>query len=255
MNGDTLLPFKAIHTFVMSLNEEFGARQKSLRLYARLIEHTTFSPAHELPIRKHVQAFTSFCTRNRDAIYEKEANRLDFPRIEYSERVYIDLKELFRIADADQRQVMWQHVLTISALVDGTGRAKQILKENQEAPKSNEGDFLSSILDKVEKTVKLDNTSNPMEAITQIMSSGLFSELMGSMNSQVNAGQLDLGKMMGMVQGMMSTITKDNPQMSQMLETMMKSLPIPSGESTVAAPPAAAPALDALPAPEPQVDP
>jgi hypothetical protein len=34
-----------------------------------------------------------------------------------------------------------------------------------------------------------------------------------------------MSKMMGMVQGMMGTLTKDNPQMGAMFESMMSNLP------------------------------
>lgn len=220
----SLLPFKAIHTFIMSLQEEFGAANKPLRLYARLIEQTTFS--HELPIQKHVHAFTTFCLANRDAIYTKAHDRFVDPVVRYSERVFIDLKELFQLADADQRNVMWQHILTISALVDSAGRAKQILKDSmKQSDGAPEANFLTDIIDKVEKNVKVDGaSSNPFEAIGQIMNSGIFTELIGSMNDKVNTGQLDLGKMMGVVQSMIGTMTKDNPQMGQMFDTLLKTM-------------------------------
>jgi hypothetical protein len=222
-NEISLLPFKAIHTFIMSLQEEFGATHKPLRLYARLIEQTTFS--HELPIQKHVQAFTSFCLANREAIYTKAHDRFVDPIVRYSERVFIDMKELFEQADADQRSVMWQHILTISALVDSTGRAKQILKESlKQNNGASEANFLTDIIDKVEKNVKVDSSSNPFDAIGQIMNSGIFTELIGSMNDKVNSGQLDLSKMMGVVQSMIGTMTKDNPQMGQMFDTLMKTM-------------------------------
>lgn len=221
LSNETLLPFKAIHGFLMSLNEEFGTVNKPLRLYARLIEQTTFS--HELPIRKHVQGFTQFCVDNRDAIYAKNASELKDPLIRYSERVYLNISELFELADADQRDVMWQHLLTISALVDTTGRAKQILKDNASTTAS-EANFLTDIIEKVEKNVKVDQSSNPFDAIGQIMNSGIFSELIGSMNDKVNSGQLDLGKMMGVVQSMVSTMSKDNPQMGMMFDTLMKTM-------------------------------
>lgn len=216
--GSVILPFKAIHTFIMSLNEEFGTKNKPLRLYARLIEQTTFS--HEQPIHKHVQAFTQFCVQNREAIYEKKFENLDPPSIQYSERVFLNLKELFELADKDQRAVMWQHVLTISALVDSAGRAKQLLKEAKES--SQEANFLSGLIEKVERNVNVDDTGNPLAAIGQIMNSGLITDLIGSMNDQVNTGQLDLSKMMGVVQNMIGSMTKDNPQMGQMFDSLLK---------------------------------
>jgi hypothetical protein len=56
------------------------------------------------------------------------------------------------------------------------------------------------------------------------MNSGIFTELIGSMNDKVNSGQLDLSKMMGVVQSMIGTMTKDNPQMGQMFDTLMKTM-------------------------------
>jgi hypothetical protein len=219
---DHILPFKAIHTFVMSLNEEFGSRNKALRLYARLIEQTTFS--HELPIRKHVQAFTQFCVNNRDAILTKNINQMNQPKIAYSDRVFINLKELFKMADADQQSVMWQHILTISALVDSSGRAKQILKKTAKKGSAKEVNFLTDMIEKVEKNINLDQASNPFEAITQIMSSGVLTDLIGSMNQNINSGQLDMSKMFGAIQGMIGTLSKEQPEMGQMINGLMQSL-------------------------------
>lgn len=226
LSQDALLPFKAIHSFVMSLNEEFGNVNKPLRLYARLIEQTTFS--HEQPIRKHVQGFTQFCVENRNAIYDKCHADFKETTIRYSDRVYLNMAELFELADAEQRSVMWQHLLTISALVDSAGRAKQILKESTRSSvaAASEANFLTDIIEKVEQNINIDGNSsgNPFEAIGQIMNSGVFTELIGSMNDKVSSGQLDLGKMMGVVQSMVSTMSKDNPQMGQMFNSLMQTM-------------------------------
>ena len=45
-----------------------------------------------------------------------------------------------------------------------------------------------------------------MQAITSIMQSGLFSELVGSMDKGMCDGSLDLSKLLEVVQGMVSTI-------------------------------------------------
>lgn len=220
-NINFVLAFKAIHTFILSLNEEFGVKNKALRLYARLIEQTKFT--HELPIKKHVKAFADFCITNRDAIFIKNADKFINDKISYSERVFLKMKDLFKLADKDQKNVMWQHVLTISALVDSAGRAKQILKENNSG--SKETDFLTDIIEKVEKNIDLDNMSNPFEAIGQIMSSGIFTDLISSMNEQISSGQLDMTKMLSAVQGLVGNISKDQPEMNQMIDGFMKNIP------------------------------
>ena len=214
-----IMPFKAIHSFVTALNTEFGEKDKQLRLYARLIEQTTFS--HELPIRKHVQAFNDFCIHNRDAIFAKKVDALVKPKISYSERVYIDISALFNLADNDQKVIMWQHILTISALVDPTGRAKQLLKN---AKSSKEGNFLNKIIEKVEQSTAANTSGNPMEMIGNLVNSGIVSDLMGSLNNQGGAESLDFGKMMGLVQNMIGTFTKDQPELQQLMGTVMKGM-------------------------------
>ena len=219
-----ILAFKAIHSFITALNEEFGDRNKPLRLYSRLISQTTFS--HTNAIKKHVHIFTNFCINNRDLIYEcsdKYKNPEDF-KIKYSDRVSLNLVELFNLADKEQKKIMWQHILTISALVDSTGKAKQILKQlSTEKNVSNESDFLTNIIDKVEQNVNV-NSENPMEAIGQIMSSGVFTDLISSMNDQVSSGKLDMSKMFSVVQNMVGTISNNNPEVGQLMSGLMGNL-------------------------------
>ena len=166
-NINHVLAFKSIHSFVTAMSEEFGNKSKSLKLYARLIEQTTFS--HEFAIKKHVKCFTEWCIKNREEIYSKDHLNLK-GKISYSDKVHLSMRDLFKIADTEQRKIMWQHILTISALVDSTGKAKQILKQSMNS--SNETNFLTNIIEKVEQNVNV-NSSNPMEAIGSIMSSGI----------------------------------------------------------------------------------
>ena len=220
-NIDThILPFQAIFSFVTSMNEHLGSKDKPLRMYSRLLEQTKFS--HEIPIKKHIQAFTKFCIANRDAIYGKKFDKFVEPRITYSERVYIDLKKIFELADREQRKVIWEHILTISALVDSTGRAKQILK-NAKAGK-NENNFLSKIIEKIEKNVNLEESKNPFDIVNQLLSSGVFTDIIGSMNEQINNGELNMASMLGVVQSMLSSFTKDQPEVNEMVNNFMKSM-------------------------------
>jgi hypothetical protein len=225
---NSTLVFKAIHSFVMALNQEFGEKNKPLVLYARLIEQTTFS--HNVAIQKHIQAFSKFCVQNREAIYDKKAECLSFPKIKYSDRVFIDMKDIFKLATKEEKGIIWQHILTISALVDGTGKAKKILKEtleNKPASDSNETNFLTDIIEKVEKNIDLEslNQADPMQAIGQIMSSGIFTDLISSMNDQVSSGKLDMTKMLGVVQNMVGTLSKDDPSIGQMVSGLLENMP------------------------------
>jgi hypothetical protein len=196
-----LIAFKAITSFTKELTENFGSNKEnhSLKLYDRLISKTPISS--EKAIKKHIEVFRNFCISNRDALTAKDAKKLTTTRVEYSSKVYIDFNNIFKAADRETTSVIWKHLLTISAILDPAGKAKEILKQNKD---DVESDFLTDIINKVEEHVKPD--SNPMEAVSAIMSSGVFTELISGMNNGIQNGSLDLGKLMGTVQKMVTTL-------------------------------------------------
>jgi hypothetical protein len=218
MSSDyNLKTFKAITSFTIELNDMFGNNHHPLKLYFRLLNKTTFS--HEKAIQKHIDAFKAFCVSNRHELVNKNKN-LKTSKVEYSSRVYIDFSEIFKLCDRETENAIWQHLLTISALVDPSGKAKEILKNES---KSNEVDFLSSIIDKVGD--KIDPSSkNPMEAVSQIISSGVFTDLISGMGSGMKDGSLDLGKMMGTVQKLCSTMNTGQSEGGAETMNMINSL-------------------------------
>ena len=238
-----LIQFKAISNFTTCLGEVFGKKQKSLKLYAHLISRTTL--AHEKPIAKHIEAFKVFCTANREAIAEKVPSKLVKNRIIYSQRVFIDMAEIFSWADQETGRIIWKHLLTIAALVDPTGKARQILKESsKKGTAGTEADFLTNIIGKVEEHV--DPEANPMEAVASIMQSGVFTELVGGMGNGLQDGSLDLGKLMGTVQNMVTGLSAqatpgtEGGDAADMISTMMGSLnagAAPGGDGAQGAPP------------------
>jgi len=197
-----LLTFKAISTFTNDLSEIFGTDYHSLKLYQRLLDKTTIT--HEKAISKHIDAFKHFCISNRDAILNKNLSKLNNDKIEYSSRVYIDIVSIMKKADTETVNVIWKHLLNISAFVDPAGKAKEILKKNS-VDSSNESDFLENIINKVESNIN-PNSSNPLEAVSTLMSSGVFNDLVSGMNTKLQDGSLDLGKLVGTVEKMCSTL-------------------------------------------------
>ena len=227
MSTDTsLITFKTISNFTNDLGDVFSEKHRPLKLYVHLINKTTLS--HEQPIQKHIEAFRDFCIANRDAISTRNI-KLEKEKIIYSKRVFINVKEIFDIADEETTDVIWMHLLTISALVDPAGKAREILRE--EAEKGGDGgeiNFLTDIISKVEANV--DPNSNPMEAVTAIMQSGIFTDLVSGMGSGLQDGSLDLGKLMNTVQKMVTKLSDDagdhegGEQAVNMINTMMSSL-------------------------------
>jgi len=197
-----LLIFKTISTFVNELSDIFSSQNHPLKLYQRLINKTTVN--HEKTIEKHILAFRKFCISNRDLILSKNISKLSSieSKIEYSDKVFIDFESIFKSADKDTTMVIFDHLLTISALVDPTSKAKEILKNDE---KSKEADFLSTMIEKVEENVDI-NSSNPMEVVNSIMSSGVFNDLLSNMNNSLQDGSLDLGKLVGTVEKLCSNM-------------------------------------------------
>lgn len=240
MTDSSLIIFKAIANFTNCLDEVFGEEQRSLKLYAHLINKTTI--AHEKPILKHIEAFRTFCKDNRDSIEEKNHETFSNDKIIYSDRVFINVKDILTVADKDSKNIIWKHILTISALVDPAGKARQVLKETSQKNNSGtESDFLENIISKVEENV--DPNANPMEAVTSIMQSGVFQELVGGMGNGLQDGSLDLSKLMGTVQNMVTNLNdkvgesggEGMPEETMaMMNTMMSNLQagVDSSEST-----------------------
>jgi len=222
MNSDSsLVIFKAISNFAKDLAGEFAEKQHSLKLYSHLIEKTTLS--HDKAINKHISAFKSFCVSNIDCISEKDYTNLKETTISYSEKAFIDMTEIFSFADKDTEEIIWKHLLFISALIDPTTKVKEMLKKEH----TNENDFLNNIISKVENEVE--GKENPMEAITSLMQSGIFTNIVSDLNNGIKNGDIDLPKMMGSVQNMVGQMNSGNttdgtPDMNAMMSQMMTAL-------------------------------
>jgi len=236
LTANELLAYQAISSFVSEANAVGGSTQKSLQLYNRLIQKTQIS--HVEAIKKHIDAFKKFCQDNQEALKEQEIDKLNTKVIEYSPRVYINVR-LLLVNSKENASAIWQHIITIGAIVYPKAKLKKVLKEKQEQQKQSstehvfdgdtpEDDFLSNIMTKVESSVD-PNTSDPSAALGQIMSGGLMTDLMGSMTSGMQDGSLDLGKLMGSLQKMVGKLqdTADAPpeikamtgNLNQMLDT------------------------------------
>jgi hypothetical protein len=225
-NDQTLNVFKTINGFVKNMNECYGSNQKTLQLYARLISKTTIED--DAPISRHIAAFTKFCAENKDAILEKNYKKLANPKISYNEKVYINMLLIFKAASAGERVVIWKHILTIYAFIDPQSKAKEMLREviDKDGKGGKEEEFLTDIFDKVGNNIQPDG--NPLQAVGNLMSSGIFTDIVGSMSSGLENGELDLGRLMGSMQGMVTNIgsmadqngQSQQPEMAEMLGQM-----------------------------------
>jgi len=223
MDDKTALGFNTICNFIRDLNASFGGKQKSLMLYGHLIEKTGL--IHIEPVKKHIRIFQKFITDNETAILERDKKKMVQARLVYSDKVAIDLGQIFRVCDREEEGVIWTHLLTIAAVIVPESQAKRVLQEMKTkktttggAAAANgmedmmkgipgmEGDFLKDFMGKIGSQLQDVDESNPMAMITSLMSSGVFTELFSSMSGGMKDGNLDIGKMMSSMQGLMSNI-------------------------------------------------
>ena len=226
-SDNTLVVFKAISDFVTALTEIFGKRQKSLALYGRLIEKTTLS--HDTAIRKHINAFTTFCKNNLEAIEQKNHAAISGGKITYSDRVYITLPPILKHADGETKDVIWAHLLNICALTVENSNAKDILVKDMEESKPQITDFVDMFASQMSGS----DTSNPMGFVGQLMNSDLFQNVANSVDKSIKNGDIDMSKMFGVAQSMMGSMASggspaDNPEgmaeLGKMMEGMMGNL-------------------------------
>lgn len=221
MDNTSILIFNAISCFLKDLNLEYGQKYKNILLYNRLIEKTSLSNVG--PINKHINSFREFFNSNKTGMEEKNFELFEEPSVKYSENCYVNIKLLFKNSNKENSQIIWKHLLTIWGLIDPTSHAKKLLKSSIES--KNEVDFLSNIIDKVEKSVSDGNidTNNPMAAVSSLMQSGIFNDLISGMQTGLSNGQLDIGKMMGGITSMINKMSPDGnipPEISGMMSMM-----------------------------------
>ena len=227
MEDSQLAVFNAISKFVSCLNECYGPKQLSLQLYNTILGKTQLS--HTKAIEKHIELFKTFCVENQYAILKKDSSMVTSFVIEYSEKIKIDFKQIFEVADHSEKSVIWHHILIICAYLNPQIRAKEILQKEKD--NTNESNFLEDIINTVEQNVGED-TKDPMKAVGDIMSSGVFTNLVGNMTSGLQNGELDLGKLVGTVNNMVGTLMNDSGGVPPEMGAMMGNLGNMMGQMT-----------------------
>jgi hypothetical protein len=211
-----LIAFNTIYKFIKALNDLYGQDHKPLALYNRLISKTTI--AHKKPVSKHVDKFREFCEKNRQGLIERNFDKFVLYEIRYSENVYIDMKQIFNLIRKENsnqiNDAVWKHLLTLSAILDPAGRAKELLKNtlkfnSSQSSETNsvpgkEVDFITNIIDKVEKNV--DPNASPMDAISSMLNSGVITDLITTMNNDLQSGNMDINKLIGTVANMVGKL-------------------------------------------------
>jgi len=203
--------FNTIKKFVREMSV-FFEDDMSVKLYNHLLCKTTIK--NRVPVARHVQLFEEFCINNRDQIVANNT-ALSQSKIEYSKRVYLDFAKIFRDVSNDEsaaetQSVLFDHLLVLSMVFDPESNAVDVLKSKNKDTEGelhdlfNKNPFLADMMQKVENQVK--PGTNPMEAMSSMMSSGLLQELVSGMQENIENGNLDMGELMESVQKMTASL-------------------------------------------------
>jgi hypothetical protein len=88
---------------------------------------------HEDIIKKHVQIFNDFVTTNEDAILQKSVGLLQYhSTIRYSDQVFVNLTDVIQLAEAEDLETVWTHLLTILAVLRPESPAKDMLRKQKQ---------------------------------------------------------------------------------------------------------------------------
>lgn len=238
-SGKDLAAFQTILDFVVNLQEFFGATKhaatRPLNLYHRLISKMSFKD-DELILR-HIQVFKDFCVQNRSKIREQNSTLIN-PKIVFTDKIYIDMAYIFKKADEDTTKVIWEYILAISAYLDPENKTKELLKSLKENS-SKEGNFLADMIETMGSQMlggggggagmNMEGMmDNPMAMVGSLMNSGVFQTMLGSMNDNLESGNLDLGKLMGAMSGIVENVkTEIEKSDDPMLKSMMSMIQLP----------------------------
>jgi hypothetical protein len=235
INEKSFHSFKTIADFVSQLSDVYGKTNHEILLYNHLLSKTkmTNKPA----ISKNIQLFNEFCARNSKAIIERNPKQIISHKIAYSDRAFINLYDILndKGIDSETTETVWNHLLVIQATLDPSSDARNIFNKLKQTPgsdnDSSESKFLDGFMSKIEGSINKDNIdADPMSAATNILQSGVLNDLVGSIDTDVKSGKLDLGKLVGTVQKMLGGLTSNmensgggdgNIDMNAMMTSMM----------------------------------
>ncbi|MBL4898381.1 MAG: hypothetical protein JKX76_01910 [Colwellia sp.] len=213
LSDQEFFKFNRIVSFISAITEFYGTTNRNLFKYNHILQKTQIS-MHK-PMMKQIAIFTEFCIQNSEQI---EAKNSDFsePEIMYSRKVIINMKEIIEASDVEHRQILWRHILYISAVFNPEGNAREILQRNKDAAqeekagRSNlrmegdtpEADFINRIVDSTA------NATDPQSMMKNVMNPSFI----GGLFSDVISGNIDPQKLVGLSMNLVGKLQESMPE-------------------------------------------
>jgi hypothetical protein len=204
---DTLKTFHTICTFVKELKEIFGKEHHNISLYHHLLEKTPITNTNA--INKHISIFSEFLRKNNDCLLNKNTEKM-WDKIIFSKKIYINIKQILDLTDVDTKDTIWKYLLSIHFYVFQTEDVRAKLSEllsNKPGSNDNEKQFIDSFMSRIEDKFKNKEFTDPMSATQDLLQSGVFTDMVQNMNQDLQDGKIDIGKLLGTVQGMIGNLS------------------------------------------------
>lgn len=205
--------FKALGDFVEDLYSIYdnGKKKTPLCFYRRLLQEA--SPDSGTAINKFLSPFWEFWNKHKTSIMNDITRipRGTIIRFHDSGRAYIDIQKFIHKANSETREAIRQHLITIGAIISPNEKVLTALAEEQDEiskhidTSSAEGRYLNEIMNRT-KDLNVGGDS-PQQAVMGLMTSGIFTDMMSTLQN----GNMNPKKMVKMMQGMMNKMIEDMP--------------------------------------------
>jgi hypothetical protein len=203
--------FKAITDFTDQLNDAFGKQDVNVLKVHRIISKTPLT--NRKVIDRHLVIFYDFLDHNRDAIIKRAVDEFVDEKIQMTEKIFMNLKEIMKKADSSTLKAIWQHLLNIMYLFNPDDEIiRSELKVAMAEQDTKENKFLMDTFSKFEQAMQSsrpdENTNDPMALMNGLMQSGFLNDMIGNINSGVNTGSLDIKNLIGTVQNLLGNLVE-----------------------------------------------
>lgn len=200
--------FQAIIEFINDITSSYGEDDKMIELkaYDKLLSQTTLK--HKKAIENHVNIFKNYCKTNEKSIMTKDENNIE--NIKYNDKITIDIKYIFSLAQQNDKSVIWQHLLTLLYYTNPTVELKSYIQNmTKKDGKDNESKFLENMIDKLQNNVSEESLQNPVNAMMGLLSSGVLGDLMSEAQQSSSSGNLNLKKLLGTVNKLVEQLSEN----------------------------------------------
>ena len=213
VNKDLLL--KKFVQFVEDLNNVFGQKTKSIKMYSivlsklfELSENTEQKNDTQDRINQHISILQNFLSVNNDAIIKQDQSLLKEYKLKYSDSIYIDIEMVLN--HSEEKSAIWKHLLLLTSLAEPSSKAKDVLTNLLEED-SEENKIIKNIASKLEspeimeKLGGMNMSANPFDMISTLTSSGLMDSIMGGVSGDIQ--KVNPKKLIGTMRNMLDAIS------------------------------------------------